>query len=344
MQIKRTQRLSNFELLRIVSMIYVMVVHASFLALTPPSKEIMLASPNSAFLRCLSESFSIVCVNCFVLISGWFGINLKLQRLMELFFQIAFFALLIPLILYAFDMPVSDNLEHYFKSVFFCDEFWFVRAYIILLLFSPLLNAFVAHSDKSQLKCFLISFFIVQTLVGHRLEWFANGYSPMSFMGLYLLARYIRLYPSKMVSLRKSADLLIYIGLVILQTAFAMLVIYDSFLDLATIYAYSSPLVIACSVFFFLYFSKLSFSSRIVNGVAISAFSIYLFHCNPLFLRPIYAAYISEWYSFAIWHFLLYVMGFIFLIAFSSILLDKLRLFLWNALIGIINRDETLVR
>lgn len=338
MQLKNTQRLSNFELLRIVSMLYVMVVHASFLALEPPTKEFMLASPDSAFMRCLSESISIVCVNCFVLISGWFGIKMKLQRLMELFFQIAFFVLLIPIILYAFNITLSDNMAHYFKSVFFCDEFWFIHAYILLMLFSPLLNAFVEHSDKSQLKHFLLLFFIVQTLVSHKLECFSRGYSPMSFMGLYLLARYMRLYPSRIVSLSKSADLLIYTGLVILQTVFAMLVINDHFVDLATLYAYSSPLVIACSVFFFLYFSKLSFSSRLVNGVAISAFSIYLFHSNPLFLRPVYAAYISEWYSLETWRFLFYVSGFILLIAVSSVLLDKLRLFLWNVLIGIIKR------
>ena len=338
MQFNKTQRLSNFELLRIVSMLYVMVVHASFLALDSPSKEFMLESPDSAFLRCLCESLSIVCVNCFVLISGWFGIKMKLQRLMELFFQIAFFVLLIPIILYAFNLPVSDNLAHYFKSVFFSDEMWFVQAYIILLIFSPLLNAFVEHADKSQLKHFLILFFIVQTLVSHKLDWFSRGYSPMSFMGLYLLARYMRLYPSKIVSLSKSADLSIYVGLVILQTVFAMLVIYGHFMDITTVYAYSSPLVIACSVFFFLYFSKLSFSSRIINGVAISAFSIYLFHCNPLFLKPIYAAYINEWYSLETWRFLSYVVGFIFLIAVLSILLDKLRLFLWNVLISIIKR------
>ena len=160
----------------------------------------------------------------------------------------------------------------------------------------------------------------------------------MSFMGLYLLARYMRLYPSKIVSLSKSADLSIYVGLVILQTVFAMLVIYGHFMDITTVYAYSSPLVITCSVFFFLYFSKLSFSSRIINGVAISAFSIYLFHCNPLFLKPIYAAYINEWYSLETWRFLSYVVGFIFLIAVLSILLDKLRLFLWNVLISIIKR------
>lgn len=325
-----SQRNSNIELLRLVSMVFVMVVHASFLSLDPPSKEYILSSPNSAFLRCLCESLSIVCVNSFILISGWFGIHLKTLRLLELFFQVVFFALLVPIILYAFGQPVSESIDTYLRYFFFCDELWFVRAYFILLLFSPLLNVFVDHSDKHQLQYFLIAFFVVQTLLGHKLEWFSRGYSPMSFMGIYLLARYMRLYPSRITVLRKSTDLLLYLGLVILLTLSAMFVIYTRIIDIGTLYAYSSPLVISCSVFFFLFFSKLSFSSRVVNWIAISAFSIYLMHCNPLFLSPIYLTYIREWYSLEICSFLYHTIFFMSLIAVVSILVDKLRLLVWN--------------
>lgn len=325
-----SQRNSNIELLRIVSMVFVMVVHASFLSLSSPSKESIVESTNSAFLRCFCESFSIVCVNSFILISGWFGIHLKILRLLELFFQIFFFAILVPIALYAFNLPVSESIDNYSKSICYCDELWFIRAYLILLLFSPLLNVFVEHSDKHQLQCFLVVFFVVQTLMGHKLEWFSRGYSPMSFMGIYLLARYIRLYPSKITLLSKSKDLLIYLSFVLLLTLSAMCVIYTRIIDIETLYAYSSPLVIICSVFFFLFFSKLSFNSRFVNWIAISAFSIYLVHCNPLFLSPIYITYIREWYSFEIWHFLFYALFFMFLIAVFSILFDKFRLLLWN--------------
>lgn len=336
----KTRRYSNFELLRIVSMIYVMVVHACFLTFGPPSKDYMMTSPYSTFLRCLCESLSIVCVNSFVLISGWFGIRLKTLRILELFFQIIFFTILIPIILYSFNMHVPDSIDHYIISFFFCDETWFVRAYIILLLFSPLLNSFSEHSNKHQLQIFLIIFFVVQTLLGHKSGWFSRGYSPMSFMGLYLLARYMRLYPSKIMKLRKTTDLLLYLGLVIVLTLFAMLIIYTSVMEIGTLYAYSSPLVIISSVFFFLFFSKLSFSCYTVNWVAISAFSIYLTHCNPLFLMPIYVKYITEWYSLDTTHFLFFVMGFMFLIAFSSILLDKLRLFLWSGLVDKCGKKE----
>ena len=77
--------------------------------------------------------------------------------------------------------------------------YWFVRAYIILYLFSPALNAYVDHVSRQHLKAFLIAFYIAQIV--YRFYnyggWYAGGYSPLSFMGLYTLARYMRLYPNK---------------------------------------------------------------------------------------------------------------------------------------------------
>lgn len=323
-------RKSNIELLRIISMLLVLVVHASFLALDCPSRELIISSPFSAFMRCFSESISIVCVNAFILISGWFGIRTKTSRLVELAFQVFFFFVLVPIILYFVNLPLDKSIGEYCRLFIFCDEMWFVRAYIILLLFSPLLNIFVEHSSKQQLKLFLISFYIVQTLLSHKVNWFSGGYSPLSFMGLYLLARYMRIYPSVYTSLRKSFDMIIYVGGVLFITIFAVLVVYLQIADIGTLYTYSSPIVVISSVYFFLFFSKLSFTSRIVNWVAASAFSIYLFHCNPLFLKPIYLKFIRDWYSLDGGLFICYVVAFLSLVFVISILSDKLRMIIWN--------------
>ena len=329
-QMNYLSRESNIELLRIVSMILVLIVHASFKALGSPSKEFLLSNPSSTFLRCLTESISIVCVNSFVLISGWFGIRPQISRLLELLFQVAFFGLLVQYYFLIFEIPLPGRVGSYWNTLLFSGELWFVRAYIILWIFSPLLNAFVENSDKSQLKAFLVLFYVVQTLIAHKVEYFSQGYSPLSFMGLYLLSRYLRKYPSKMTSYSLFSYLLIYIFSVILITMVAIFAIYTQILKMDTIYAYSSPLVIVSSLAFFLFFSKLSFTSRVVNWVSLSAFSIYLIHCNPLVFKPIYLTRIRDWYSLDLWTFLYHVVLLFFLIAIVSIAFDKIRIFLWK--------------
>lgn len=73
---------------------------------------------------------------------------------------------------------------------------WFVKCYLGMFIMAPILNAFVEKLTKEHLvQC--CSLFIFQTIYG----WFSNGapyfekgYSAFSFMGLYLLARYVRIY------------------------------------------------------------------------------------------------------------------------------------------------------
>ena len=86
-------RLSNIELLRIVSMFCVLIVHADYGALGWPDQSELFSNTNYTIIRTIIESLAIVAVNVFVLISGWFGIKFKWNSLLKLLFQCAFFSL-----------------------------------------------------------------------------------------------------------------------------------------------------------------------------------------------------------------------------------------------------------
>ena len=79
---------SNMELLRVVAMLLVCIVHANFRALPVPTHEEVFPNVSSSILRYFTESVSIICVNLFVLLSGWYGIKFKLDRLKEFFFKL----------------------------------------------------------------------------------------------------------------------------------------------------------------------------------------------------------------------------------------------------------------
>ena len=71
-------RRSNFELLRIVSMLLVLLAHY-----VPTrggvTKDALLNDTFATLCTLELHSLSIVCVNCFVLISGYFGIRLNIK-------------------------------------------------------------------------------------------------------------------------------------------------------------------------------------------------------------------------------------------------------------------------
>ena len=91
---KIKERSSNFELLRIIAMVLVLIIHV-LICLPRPTNSLVVEEPYKALAFYLTDSISIICVNIFVLISGWFGINLKLRKLNSLLFQILFFGIFI---------------------------------------------------------------------------------------------------------------------------------------------------------------------------------------------------------------------------------------------------------
>ena len=341
---KKTRQ-SNVELLRIITMILVMIVHANFRALSAPTVEEAVTAPSSAFLRFLTESISIICVNVFVLISGWFGIHFNWKRFIEFLFQVFFFGFAIFLII----CLVDSNKIRLIKNVLMTDawNYWFVKCYLFLYIVSPVLNAFVEKATQKQLLTILTLFFTVQTFYGwatNGITWFNRGYSGVSFAGLYLLARYVRLYPTKWFSHSLKFDLLVYLGFVTLNTLCAFFFTRTGHASFSTrLFQYTSPFVILASIHFLLIFTKFTITSKTINWIAASCFAIYLTHSNSFLAGPCYDHVIRNWFNNeSTLSFLLYTGSLMFCVFWISILSDKIRIFVFNKLFSkyFLNKHE----
>ena len=320
-------------------MVLVLITHACYVSLGPPTQADITASYSSSIMRSLSESLSDVGVNTFILISGWFGIRSRLSRFVEFIFQIYFLEVLLYAMMKVLGLTGTIGIDGWIELFFFrYGTYWFIKAYIVLYIFAPLLNAFVENCSRKQLQFFLISFYVVQTIYGFYINigWFSNGYSPMSFMGLYLLARYMRLYPSWFAKFDKSVDVTLYF-LVSLITALCSLSMTYFFGKVGTVlFQNSCPLMIISSVYFFLYFTKISFQNNYVNWVSASCFAAYLVHCSPFIFYPYYINIIKCWFEKeSIAPFLLYTSGLIAFFFIFSILFDKVRIMVWKFLCGL---------
>ena len=336
MTAKKT-RDSNMELLRIVAMLLIMVIHASNRALPMPNSEDIVANPSSTFLQFTARGFSIMGVDVFVMLSGWYGIRPRLSRIGELLFQILFFGLLCLLAKYILtggQLPYSPIQT--LLTLFILDNtsYWFIKCYLGLYLFAPVLNAFVEHATKQQFALTLCGLFAFQFVFGWVFEsttWICAGYSLPSFMCLYLLARFMKVHHPKFTRQSRLVDLSVYLGAVAVLSVGVFLL--RRYLGLGgVLYFYNSPVVIIAAVGLLLFFSKLSFSNQAINWLGISALSIYLTHSSN-FIGGYYDECIRQWfYDETRTTFLIYTVLLIAGVFFGSIIIDKARLLLWHFL------------
>ena len=189
------ERQSNMELLRLVAMMMILVMHMDYGAFGLPTAEDVEQAPMTTFGRIFVEHLCLVAVNVYVLISGWFGIRPKMKSFVRLILQVATYSIIIT---GAFLLlgKTSFKIGYVTDMLIVGKQYWFVVSYLLLYLVSPILNTFVEHSSMREFQCMLLIFFGFQFVYSwiFGLEEFAGGYSALSFMGLYLLARYVKIY------------------------------------------------------------------------------------------------------------------------------------------------------
>ncbi|MCI6672316.1 MAG: acyltransferase family protein [Prevotella sp.] len=337
-------RLSNFELLRLVAMTMVLVIHV-FIGISRPSQADTFNFPLQSLSFYAVNAFTIICVNLFILISGWFGINLKLAKLGELIFQVLFFSTLIFFSLALYCPEKYFNVES-LSTIFMLNsnDYWFVKAYIGLCLFSPILNLFISHIDRNQYKLILFLLFGLQTIYGwlsiDGANWIAGGYSVYSFICLYLLARYAKLYGCQ-IRIRRIAicniPIKIYISIFCLIVLTLTLAAYFlTWLGLpfeGRLFTYTNPLVVLESLVFLCIFKNFHLQNKWINKIALSSMAIYLLHGNELILRPMYSACVQYIYNnYDGVTFIFYLTIFLLSIAVLALLLDQIRLYIYHLL------------
>lgn len=325
----KKQRLSNIELLRVISMFLVLLVHADYFSLGAPTVDDIKIDPVDAFFRIFFESISIVCVNVFVLISGWFGIKPSIRGLCGFLFQCLFFLTGLYVITLIFGL--SDlNLKGIAGCFFATRLNWFIKAYLLLYILSPVLNAFVGNSLQKEFKWVLIGFFLFTFTYcwSGAAQFMLDGYSTLFFIGLYLLARYIYIYKPRISLLNRNIDICIYFGTVILVTAVSLFCPAIS----GYMYFYISPTTVIGALFLLLYFTKLRIQSRVVNWLGISCFAVFLMHVSPSTLwhfKNLFVYLHSSLDTYAFWLSTFVILMIIFMV---SVLVDKVRIMLWESI------------
>lgn len=321
-------------------MFFVLVLHSQFFTFGIPVKEKLECDFFSSFSSFFIESIGIVSVNVFILISGWFRITPKLKGFSSFIFQCLFFYTLIYFVTLLLDL-YSFNYKDIANIFLLTDWNWFVLAYLGLYILSPILNRFLENSEERQIGYFLITFFLFQTVyswLSGAAKSFVAGYSTLSFVGLYVLAAYVKMICSKnIIRISAMSYLILYLTTMFIHALIAILLVWIGYTSLIPKwYSYINPICVISSLCLFLCFSRISCSSNFINNISISCFSVFLLHFNPWLTQSYFCKYIRLLYNsmdgiayfFSLFLFLIIV----FLLA---ILIDKVRIQIWNKIVKI---------
>ena len=324
---------SNMELLRIVAMFLVVMIHTNGFSIGLPNEDNFSSEFAISFSRISVEAISSVCVNLFILISGWYGIRNKKGKFIELLFQLAFFIVIC--LVYGYVQQGNLSLAEILRTIRLHKMWWFVRSYILLFFLAPVLNAFCERATKREFIMVLVAFYIFSSFnwMFHFVDWMVNGYCTMSFVGLYLLARFSRQYLFEITLINKKHWWLLAYAFFTIATICCVCVeimVHLMPINMNEILGYDSPFVVLASLSLLLFFSKLKIQSSVVNWVAKSCFAVYLLHTSN-YIFPDFKEHLRQYYENHIyWNYLLYSIFFCIAVFFISILLDKVRLLMWN--------------
>lgn len=327
MEYKTKKRDSNIELLRIVCMIMILNLHAFYIPASLSWKTLSIANIITVF----SESLSICAVNAFVLISGYYSIKWKWRGFLSLIFQVFFFVFLIYFLLLIgghVEFNWGDALQ---KINCIRSSYWFIKSYIVLYVLSPLLNTFIENTTKKQLRWFLIAFYVLEFYFCTSEDIINNGYSPLHFVGLYLLGRFLNKYPPKQLNSLLSSGVL-YIVTTCCIALFYLghkIIASDNSTYFNLFGVYANPLVVIQSIAFFYVFKNIRLKSKFINWCSVSVLAIYLLHMHPD-LKQLYYSHTTSLYDLSVlnrsFH-LIFLFSTIFVV---SILIDKLRILVFN--------------
>lgn len=125
-------RNSNFELLRIICMLFIVCGHIIM------ARQDMFVGTSSWYIGQFVYPFVIVAVDVFVLISGYFGIKLKVSKLLRLNTMVTFYSVaLLLLAIYCLDYSFHPRKDWMYLFPVLTKKYWFITIYFGLCLCSP---------------------------------------------------------------------------------------------------------------------------------------------------------------------------------------------------------------
>lgn len=283
----KTVRKSNFELLRILSIMLIMMMHSFG---TPLSRA-------NEYAVILVSVIGNIGTTCFVILSGYFGVKCNLKKLARLDIMIIFYCLMGFITDYAIsgEMSLRDLVSCIIPIT--SHRYWFMSCYFFLCILSPFINEYVDSLDKKRLEqligVMLLLFVVLPTVFGF--DVMQDGGKGLINMTLsYIIGRYLGKFASEMKISKSSGKCFCFLILLCAVNFGLNAAMYAVTGSNANYYARDNSLfTIAEAVLLFLAFRNFDFSSIGINKAAANVVAVYV-------LEPVISHIIRYFYDYTV--------------------------------------------
>lgn len=264
-------RESNIELLRIVLMLMIILHH--LIVHGCHSNDL---SKNGLFISL--NIFSIIAVNCFVFISGYYGIKFKVKTLFSFIVQAVFYSVATYIIYHVFisteNYSTADLIHSFFPVTY--GKWWFLNAFLGVYMLAPLINKGIDSLNIYQSGIIVAALIYLNgsyPIIGYNF-YSGDGHSFFTLLSIYVLARFCGKFIKEI-----KRPLILYAGTYIVTLLIAFILFRINYHEtIWRLISYGCPLVILGAVFFFYIFKRMKIKSSIINKIAPVCFGVYLIH------------------------------------------------------------------
>lgn len=289
------KRQANFELLRVIAMLMIITLHYL-------DKGGILPAPGepfgvAGFTAWLLEAFCVCAVNAYVLLGAYFLVEQDYDpvRAVRLWGQVLFYSVVIGAACVLTGVVPMQEVTPYKFLIYMMpvtqDHYWFATAYIVMLLFAPLMNRTLRELPEKTFRraivLLLLLFSVANSVLPVRLPIDRMGYDALWFLVLYVVGAFLRLHGDSLkITTGVSAvgyaagSGLIFASMLVINAIYQRT---GSLLDFINRqYHYNSILCLAASVFLFFIFRNISISegkaADWIRRAASVSFGVYLIH------------------------------------------------------------------
>lgn len=322
---------SNFELLRIFAMFFIIIHHFAQHGISFPSESASQFSFNFFVKEILWGAPGAIGNYLFIFTSGYFisEKSASKEKIFRLWFQIFSTSAIIGCVFYFTKIPTigftNTALTEYYKHGFavaarqvslkdivfsfmpcYFGNNWFANTYLVFLLLVPILDKAVRQMNESEHKKAIFVLVALGTIVplGLRERFFYPSAVFVFIIGFFI-AKYIRLYDPKIFKNTKrnaacATGIFIFIAVykIFARKIFAIIPFPNSndVEHLVRIFDKNESLpVMLCGLFLFMTFKNLKVPhNHFINSIASTTFGVYLIHENPLVKHYLYHAVLKS--------------------------------------------------
>ena len=251
----------------------------------------MIASPDSAKTLFLSVfgMWGKIGINCFLMITGYF--MCKSQISIKKFLKLILWIYIYKIIIFCIFLNFGYETICLKRLVKLISPVWgfhqnFTSCFIVFWLTIPFLNILVQNMTQRQHQILIILLLGVYSILGD-IPGFNITFNYITWFGvIYVIASYIRFYPSLLFE-KKKLWMLVSFGTIILAISSVLFMQY--FVKKGSFFFVSDSnkfIAVAVAVSTFIWFKNINIPySRIINAIGASTFGVLLIHANSDAMR-----------------------------------------------------------